>query len=811
MKSITKQLAAYKIIITVIFISLIQIAAGTTVYVYRIDGKAVDELFLVSALQGIVNRKGPRLFLYAKAGNHQHLLPDYSDRWIEYYKACKDLQFEPIEGLDDLINKFRSEINGLVIHDPENDATTCLAMTAAGLDNLLPVTSSMQALKSFQGLPVKYNFSEKWSKREKLAAYEWALENLMPRCSKKIACSVGNNIKSGDYVVMKKGFFFRLSYRAADGEIQTIGKILKALDAPAAVYGWGEPTEHEFMHVVSQSGNFTMGLIQPGLSFHAQVPAKTQFSQLRHLKTGETNPEKKYYIAFLTAEGDTPKAALSFIGGQWLDGNRGSIPVNWGMNPLIASEFPALYEYYIDSAKPNDYFFSACSGAGYLYTAYVPDISKFAAHTDRHLRIADLRYQDIWSFLGEYRITDEKSLAVTGHYLKNSSFIKGVLYCFHDLKFPNIMFMNGETPVCASGLSYWQKNTALELKTDIEKTVENIAPPYFLFIYLGLDAGHADDFKKGGFVAREIPTFLNKTAALLDSDKFKIVNLDDFFNLMKFSGKCSFIIDNKVYTAGDTANLELIIRNFNSNTVRGSAVAVMAPEGWKPHTVNPSVFTDIPPGGYASVKISLLVPENIQPGNYIVKAGIAYGSDRLEASAGIKVRESVRIGRYKAVDILQNGNFKDDNDRNGIPDGWKLSGKKNETAKLSIIIKDNITKDQAIKIENVTESGSLITDMLKIDSTCSYELQGMLKTGQLNIKKAYIELKLFDHNKKFIKFLPAFISDDTKEWKTCSLRVSSEIFPPQTGYAVIACTVIAGGHDGDCVCFSDLHFYRLFE
>ena len=47
-----------------------------------------------------------------------------------------------------------------------------------------------------------------------------------------------------------------------------------------------------------------------------------------------------------------------------MDAARGSVPIAWGVNPLIAEVAPGLLEFYGATASANDTFFAATAGAG---------------------------------------------------------------------------------------------------------------------------------------------------------------------------------------------------------------------------------------------------------------------------------------------------------------------------------------------------------------------------------------------------------------------------------------------------------------
>ena len=97
--------------------------------------KLWDETHLVAALQGLANRNEPRLFI--------RYMPDPDDFWwAEMTREKGWLDGVPVERISDLpilLARLRSFYNGLVVYDERVPATSNLASTIAGCDNLLPV------------------------------------------------------------------------------------------------------------------------------------------------------------------------------------------------------------------------------------------------------------------------------------------------------------------------------------------------------------------------------------------------------------------------------------------------------------------------------------------------------------------------------------------------------------------------------------------------------------------------------------------------------------------------------------------------
>ncbi len=94
-----------------------------------------DEAHLVTALEGLVNRDCPRLFVrYLKE-------PDdfWWDQMIQPGGWLAERQTMRVESLDELLAHFRSFYHGAVVWDERVPATANLASTIAGCDDLLPL------------------------------------------------------------------------------------------------------------------------------------------------------------------------------------------------------------------------------------------------------------------------------------------------------------------------------------------------------------------------------------------------------------------------------------------------------------------------------------------------------------------------------------------------------------------------------------------------------------------------------------------------------------------------------------------------
>ncbi len=261
-------------------------------------------------------------------------------------------------------------------------------------DGEAPPEVASEPLGKILDVPVKRDLRGMF--KDSVAAYDWALREVMPRCDRRFAhscdgqcegfASGGGPIPGFDWQTLHRGFVFNLT--CAPTRMDSYGtskvggspeqaamyvRILDALQPPCMISGYGEP-EGYWCDLLSRRGHFSMHAYD-NWSFHTKVPPAHQVCKQQIDLTPETvKPEpNKYYVCFMTSEGDTMKGPIPFFYGSWWDKARGSVPVNWGINPLMGQYFPAMLQYYYDSATPDDYFFAGCSGAGYVYPDVMPE------------------------------------------------------------------------------------------------------------------------------------------------------------------------------------------------------------------------------------------------------------------------------------------------------------------------------------------------------------------------------------------------------------------------------------------------------
>ena len=205
-----------------------------------------DEVFLVSALQGLANRKEPSLYVIWMDADKYWL-----DKMTEKNSWMEKTAVNTVDGLEELLTRHREHYRGAVIYDPKVAATSCVAATVAGAENLLPLRydpspDSLYSRLTGSGLlkPVKWLLNPDGTSMftgkgripgtdrdstgsAKCDAYIWAKMNYLDkgRCSKKDmgyyidyyfvnapqARSLSNStLVNLDFQIANKGFVFDL-------------------------------------------------------------------------------------------------------------------------------------------------------------------------------------------------------------------------------------------------------------------------------------------------------------------------------------------------------------------------------------------------------------------------------------------------------------------------------------------------------------------------------------------------------------------------------------------------------------------------
>jgi hypothetical protein len=200
-----------------------------------VSGKPYAYRLCAAALQGILNRNAPTVFLdygiYDDPdarrtnevflddelwyGKYRTLLGNQDQRNLEYYRQAHGFQTRGIDGLDELIRRHQESLNGCVLWDAAMPDTANLALMLASQEDLLIVEAGMETWARRLGLAVRHDLRGKWKDRVDL--YAWAFTHLFHESKLGVVACVEpawQRPEFVDYLVQQKIFTYSLSSRS---------------------------------------------------------------------------------------------------------------------------------------------------------------------------------------------------------------------------------------------------------------------------------------------------------------------------------------------------------------------------------------------------------------------------------------------------------------------------------------------------------------------------------------------------------------------------------------------------------------------
>ena len=329
-----------------------------------------DERILLLSLQGIVNRKQPRLYL---------LLKEDDRFWLDEMRRHGDTD-EPVTIADPLsvVSRYRSSVQGAVVPDPKVYLSPCVAACVAGADDLLIATPELaQRLH----LPIKADLRGKF--KGDAEALHSIRKTLLPRMNPYLACCLDPSIfDTGalDQIIAAKGIVFWITGTKAQhlpgadgsGELAEVKALLAAMPLNAVVRGFwwhGEDigiNEGAGVSLASRFGKVTVvSDYVANFSVFSGVP-QTMLKQ-KPQNPPPTLDKSKVYFSFTMSDGDNLCTWRDYFRTYFQDPLHGTIPIGWGMGPSLLDNAPVWARWYYDHATANDEFLCDVSGVGYIY------------------------------------------------------------------------------------------------------------------------------------------------------------------------------------------------------------------------------------------------------------------------------------------------------------------------------------------------------------------------------------------------------------------------------------------------------------
>nr|CAA9227825.1 hypothetical protein AVDCRST_MAG63-822 [uncultured Armatimonadetes bacterium] len=384
-------------------------------YVADVRRLSPDEKLLLISLQGVVNRKQPRVYL---------LFDDDDQRWLDEMRRQKETG-APIPVADpwSLVDTFRGELKGAVVCDPKVYVSPCVAVSLAGMDDLLVAKTPQLAARA--RMPVTVDLRGKF--KDNADALRYLRTYVAPRLDPYLTCTLDPAVfhqGALDSVIAARGSVFWITGPQAQHlpgadqlrEMEEIKALLARMPLGAVVRGFwwhGDGIGLQESAGVALAGRFGKVTLVSDLITNLSVHSGVRADRLTQKPRAPAPPldRGKVYVAFTMSDGDNLVTWRSYFRRYFDDPVRGTIPVGWGMSPAILDLAPSWARWYYEQATPNDEFLCDVSGVAYMYPSswgtalkdrdeafrwFYGRTREYMARTDmRTIRLMDVQADDI--------------------------------------------------------------------------------------------------------------------------------------------------------------------------------------------------------------------------------------------------------------------------------------------------------------------------------------------------------------------------------------------------------------------------------
>jgi len=353
------------------------------------------EMYLFSSLKGLVNRTQPRIFSYEGDAYAEGALTWLNSLGMRYNNITSNL------GTWSLLTKYKSEISGLIVYDPDQIHTVNLATRLAKDYNAL--IASPDLLPQLTAAP--YNFPVLLDLRgqftSKLQIYQYIFDNYWENTDKRILIGLDPILHKAslrEYAVALGAVVIWLDPQNS-AESALLNRFLSSMPAGSNFLGWWT-SEQPGVDRVSNYGFTTIASDYcTNLTFHSGMP------RLIDPRPMPAKPalQNKIYVAFILSDGDNLQYVEHLFRKLWSNPDRGSVPMGWTVSPAMVDAMPGALNYYHKTATDNDNLISGPSGYGYTYpnnwvnSSLNNALADFVSKTEEYNVAAGLRVITVWN------------------------------------------------------------------------------------------------------------------------------------------------------------------------------------------------------------------------------------------------------------------------------------------------------------------------------------------------------------------------------------------------------------------------------
>lgn len=364
-------------------------------------GVAHDLLFALSALQGIVNRKKPRILLVDPGAG------EGSETWAHEYGLTLNY-LSP----EELLKKYIIECKGIVVYSTQRcKQFPNLAATVAAVKGGIPVSVGIyhHIRHLNEDIPVLEDLSD-LRLYNSLDIYGYLYDHVWKDCCHRILFSLNphNPYQMRDLASATGCATVWLDCRNSPAEKELYKKFLADMEPGASICtGW---YTEERSGITTATG-FGLSTVPSDFFENPTVYAQNQDIHIRP-EPDYRDPENKAYVTVFVSDGDNIQYCQHYMRKYWDENSdkRGKVAVNWTISPALADVAPAILNYYYDHSTDKDCFVCGPSGMGYAmpnntldedipegpYAGSDENFGKYCALSNRYFERTGLRAVTVW-------------------------------------------------------------------------------------------------------------------------------------------------------------------------------------------------------------------------------------------------------------------------------------------------------------------------------------------------------------------------------------------------------------------------------
>ncbi|RYZ59543.1 MAG: hypothetical protein EOP07_03690 [Proteobacteria bacterium] len=351
--------------------------------------QSTEELALFASLKGLVNRQEPRLFSY-----EGDAFAEGAFTWLKSF----NISYTEVKDKWTLISKYKKEVKGLIVYDPDVPDSLNLATTVALSKRGLIASPALAEIlgKEPYNLPIIESYRGKFA--NKIEVYQYMFDKVWPNLSHRLVIGIspqGVLASLREYAVATGLATFYLD-PMNEAESKLLNSFLGGMEKGAPYLGWW-PSEEEGIIRASEYGIMTIASdFSSNLTFHSGMPRDFTIKKI------PTKPklQNKIYVGFILSDGDNLQYIEHLMRKLWNNPDRGKVPMGWTLSPTTVDAMPGALGYYYKTATDADNLISGPSGLGYVYPNYWKNkdaLKSFVQQTDVYNRKAGFKVITIWN------------------------------------------------------------------------------------------------------------------------------------------------------------------------------------------------------------------------------------------------------------------------------------------------------------------------------------------------------------------------------------------------------------------------------